>query len=354
MFAHRIAPLALSLFAGCSGGNVASSLATAPEFAPTDQTKCSVAKSQSRPLIVEWPSADRGDLETKAKSGVVAVRYSGCEMTILPHCAAPGKYQYTAFTRKDDLITIRDADELYANVPVGAAKLETKLAKKGELNVVMTMVGKFVSDRSAFDPADLVGECGGATHTVSAMTAGAFEFFAGAEADVAGGATIFGAGAGAKTSAARELLNRDGDKASCDKATDSDEKPPSGCGAIIRVEVTPLRSAQQSTSAPPPAPLRTSPRCGGTHGDSGRRHDRVHADDPRQRSHQRNLLRNVDLQKARAPLQRRRQVVHARCGGLLLHLLPPGGRGAVLSEPHDLPEAARGSISTGFHRHYAV
>src|SRR5262245_9268224 len=97
----RALPLC-GLLASCSGGNAASNLAAPPAFAPKDQTKCGVTKSQARPLIVEWPSADRGDLEAQAKAGLVAVRYVGCEMEVLPRCKAPGAYVYTPFTRKDD------------------------------------------------------------------------------------------------------------------------------------------------------------------------------------------------------------------------------------------------------------
>src|SRR5579862_7647544 len=119
------APLGALLAAAivaCSGGNAASQLAAAPAFDPKDQTKCGVSKSQAKPLIVEWPSADRAALETQAKKGLVAVRYEGCEMEILGRCRAKGSYGYTATTRKRDTITLRDADDLYANVPVGAAK----------------------------------------------------------------------------------------------------------------------------------------------------------------------------------------------------------------------------------------
>lgn len=57
---HRLlllAPLALPI--ACAGGQAASALARPPDFAPPGQTKCSVARSQAKPLIIEWPSADR-------------------------------------------------------------------------------------------------------------------------------------------------------------------------------------------------------------------------------------------------------------------------------------------------------
>ena len=270
-FAAGVArPAALvALFLGgaaCSGGNVASEIAKPPGFDPSGQTKCAVAKSQTRPLIVEWPSADRGDLEAQARDGLVVVRYSGCDMTLLPRCKAPGAYRYAAFTRKDDRITIRDADELYANVPLGAAKLEGKLASKGELNVSMTLVGKYVADRYDVPRDELEGDCELATHVVSSLTAGAFEFFAGADAEAGGSATAFGAGAGAKSQTQRELLNRDGDKAACLKATRADKEPPEGCGALLRLEVMPVGApgSAKARPAPTPTPTAEAPKASAT------------------------------------------------------------------------------------------
>ncbi len=88
------------LACGCSGGNVARELATAPEFDPEGQTKCKVKKSQSKPLIVEWPSAERVDLEVGRKQGSLVVRYDGCEMQLLTRCKAPGSYGYQAVAQK--------------------------------------------------------------------------------------------------------------------------------------------------------------------------------------------------------------------------------------------------------------
>src|SRR6186997_2588172 len=120
----RLALLGLVATAACSGGNAASTLAKPPEFDPKNQTKCGVTKSQAEPLIVEWPSAARGKLEADMRRGVVAVRYVGCDMEVLGQCTAKGSYGYTPITRKRDRITMRDADDLYANIPVGAARLE--------------------------------------------------------------------------------------------------------------------------------------------------------------------------------------------------------------------------------------
>ncbi len=243
-----LALLAL-IVVGCGPGT--RPVAQAPAFEPAGQSKCRVKKSSDRPLIIEWPSSDRAALESTAKRGLVVVRYSGCEMEVLPRCQLGGSYRYTATTRKLEKVSIRDADELYAQVPVGAAKLEGKLEKAGELNVAMHVVGRF--DAVEPEKPKLDGACDGATHVVTAMTTGAFEFFAGAEAEAGGGASVLGAGAGAKSSTRNELLSKDGDAEACAGPTPDTSGPPTGCGAILRLEVSELGSlATLAKAAPPP------------------------------------------------------------------------------------------------------
>ena len=236
------APSLTACFPG-DGGNVASHLATPPSYNPAGQSKCSVKKSAEHPLIVEWPSADRATLEAKAQSGLVAVRYIGCEMEVLHRCRLPGKYAYTAITPKHDSVTIKDADELYANMPVGAARLEGKLEKSGQLQVSMTIVGRFEADHTAFTPTELDGDdCDRATHIVSGMTTGAFELSAGASATVGGQAGAFGVGAGGKSSSSHETLERDGREEKCEGGSRHAGEPPDGCGAVLRLDLVPLQA----------------------------------------------------------------------------------------------------------------
>ncbi|MBW2457332.1 MAG: hypothetical protein JRI68_22680, partial [Deltaproteobacteria bacterium] len=249
---RHLLPFALATtLLSCGAGGPAAPLAVPPTYQPKGQSKCSISKSKGRPLVVEWPSADRAALEALAKRGLVAVRYEGCEMELLAQCSVPGIYGYTPTTIKRDRITIRDADELYAHVPLGAAKLEGKLAKAGELNVSMTIVGRYDSDRTVVAGSDLEGMCGKATHVITGLTIGAFEFFAGADATVGVGAEVVVAGAGAQSTAQRETLNQDGDPEACGAASVEDAQPPDGCGATLRVEVVPLTGAP----APAPAPV---------------------------------------------------------------------------------------------------
>jgi hypothetical protein len=222
-----------------------------PAFDPPGQAKCGVVKSQSEPLVVEWPSAARGKLEALARESMVAVRYEGCDMEVLSQCRVPqAKYAYHPITRKHDRVAIKNADELYANVPIGAARLEGKLASAGELDVEMTLIGRW--EGPSVKREALAGDCARATHVVTALTTGAFRFYAGAESQQGGGAAVLGVGAGAKTSSSRELLAEDGDDAACAKTGPGDSSPPFGCGAIVRLEVVPLDQPRQAQPSCPP------------------------------------------------------------------------------------------------------
>ncbi len=251
--------------AGCVP-NLAAQAAKPPDFDRPGEAKCGVAKSQAEPLVVEWPSAARAKLEALSRTGVVAVHYSGCEMEVLASCNAPGKYAYTAITPKRDHVAIRNEDDLYANIPLGAARLEGKLERAGELDVDMSIVGRYASDRAVVRADELQGpDCSKATHVVTALTVGAFDFFAGAGASVSGSArsAVGGIGGGGGSQSEKELLNSDGRMDTCKGATTSDGRPPDGCGAILRLEVVPLGQAKRDTAVgaakPPPAPTTGTP-----------------------------------------------------------------------------------------------
>ncbi len=247
--------LVASCMASC-GATPASKMLGTPEYAPADQTKCGVEKSQANPLIVEWPSADRLQLENKVREGLVAVHYQGCEMRVLPRCNIGAKYRYLGGTRKQDSVEIRDEDDLYATLPVGAARLEGKLARSGKLTVAMDMVGRYEAERASLRLDDLQGDCEGATHFVYGVTVGAFDFYAGGEASVGGGVNVAGVGGGGHSTSERETLTRDGDQAACTKSSSADPSPPDNCGALIRLEVVPLTRPAPATppaSVPEPA-----------------------------------------------------------------------------------------------------
>ena len=205
--------------------------------------RCGGSGQIVRPLIIEWPATDRASLAGRLRKGqVIVVRYEGCSVEVMRDCAAPETgYEYIGITRKNDRIAIRTTDELYANMPLTAISLEAKLAKAGELNVAMALVGNYEAHRSRFDVSELVGRCDGATHVIAAAQVGAFQFFTGAGAEIGVGVEAEGvAGVGGRSTASREVLNEDGDAGACESSTPSDEGPPAECGALLRLELTAL------------------------------------------------------------------------------------------------------------------
>jgi len=227
---------------GCNKpGGAAQQLTQAPTMeSATGEAKCGVRSSSAKPLVVEWPAAERAALEARASRGLVAVRYQGCEMEVLTTCTANGTYEYVGLTQKREGVKITNADDLYAQLPVGAAGLEAKLERSGQLNVDMTIVGRREADAHEFTEQSLDGRCDEATHVITGLTVGAFEFYSGAAAEIGGGVKAGNVGVGASSSSSKELLKSDGDSAACSVASSSDEVAPEGCGALLRVEVVPI------------------------------------------------------------------------------------------------------------------
>src|SRR5688500_5170533 len=110
----RVRFLVVGLFlpASCAVGSASSSLAPAPSLEQSGQATCKVKRSHLRPLVVAWASADRAALEARMRDGPIIVRYTGCELDVLPRCRAKhGDYKFVGVTRKTDRISILDEDE---------------------------------------------------------------------------------------------------------------------------------------------------------------------------------------------------------------------------------------------------
>lgn len=242
LLAFAAAGLILTAGTGCpKKGSPSDQLAQSPDLATqTGQAKCGVKASAAKPLVVEWPAADRGALEARANRSLVAVRYQGCEMEVLTNCTVEGAYSYLGLNQKREGVRIKSVDELYAQLPVGAVALEGKLERAGQLNVDMVIVGRKEAERSEFSERDLEGRCDEATHVITGITLGAFSFYAGASAEVGAGVKVGNIGAGASSGTEREVLKEDGNADSCAAASQSDATAPDGCGALLRVEVVPI------------------------------------------------------------------------------------------------------------------
>lgn len=257
-------PLWLLLLAACGGaGRELASPAQAPELPKTFATKCDAKHPEMRPLIVEWPATDRAALEAAALHGQVVVRHEGCSLELLPQCKVkkPTAYAYTPITPKDDVVTMANEQELYASIPAFAAKFEAKLRSSGKLSAKMHIVGMYEARGHAPTAEELEGDCSRATHVVTGIPIGSFEFVADGRSEAAGSATVAGAGAGAGKLSSSETLSRDGDAEACATAKRDDTHPPDRCGALLRLELASLRPATPVAADCPPGKVRDNGAC---------------------------------------------------------------------------------------------
>jgi uncharacterized protein len=197
-------------------------------------------------MIVEWPTADRMKVEALAAKGLVFLHYEGCRIEVVAQCHGPGSYAWTGTTRRRDRIILTDRDELYANIPLGAASLEGTLARAGSLRIEMTIVGRFESDRANVRADELKGDaCSRATHVVAGIAVGAFRFATGTSGKIGASASVMGAKTGGASESAQETLAEDGDEAACTNAKAGSLSPPANCAAPLRLELIPIGQAKQ-------------------------------------------------------------------------------------------------------------
>jgi hypothetical protein len=235
--------LAAVLFTSACGGAPARAVRPDPPKIAGDE--CGAGKTHLRPLIVEWSSGDRASLEALSRRQLLVVKYVGCDLEVLRGCRAPGDYQYIAITPKRDEITMRDRDELYAELPLGAAELGGALETSRDLRLDMATGGMLESSIPSVRVDQLAGECDGASHVVSALAVGAFQLTSGSSARVGAKAGALGAGAGGESESTRRSLSRDGDLSSCRADADS---PPARCRALLRLELLPLGARRPTCS----------------------------------------------------------------------------------------------------------
>ena len=216
------------------------------------EASCGAAQKSTAPLVVDWSSQQRVDLEVAMKRGTVALRYGCDEVELLADCRIPGSYAFVGVSRKEDVVSLSSSDELKASLPVGAARLAAEVAGEAKLDLAMVLVGKASSGWTALTRTDLPAGCESATHVVRAATLGAFSLARGSEGRVATAAEAFGAGAGGSSTSAKNLLVRDGDLESCLGSTREATRPPEGCGATIRLELEPVVESASLPKGPPP------------------------------------------------------------------------------------------------------
>ncbi len=230
--------VSLSVALAACGGAELIPRAAAPGAPTQGLTKCSIAASHGNPLVTEWPASEKANLEVRLREGAVAVAYSGCDMRIVPECRAGGGYQWLRTTVATDIIEIRNQDELYAKLPIGAVSLEGELRSSGKLAMQTTVAGQVRLTGIAVDAVPETPECTRATHLLSSMSIGAFKLRTGGKLEAGAGVNTPVGGAGVGTESSERLLREAGQMERCSESTDQAAHPD--CRSPIQMFLTPL------------------------------------------------------------------------------------------------------------------
>jgi len=256
--------LLLPLFGGhgCKAGTAGKAVTPPPPSAgeAMRELECQEGQSHAEPLVVDWGSDDRADLEVAMRDGVVVAAYDCNSFRVLERCRARGGYRFAGVSRKEDVVQITGRDELHANLPLGKAELSAVVDRGATIDVALVTVGKQRTGAFQVARTDLEGDCEGASHFVSSALVGAFAMGTGTRGEVGTVAQLFSvANVGGSSTNERQSLNRDGDLQACTGANPSDPAPPAQCQSILRVELVALVDTPPQQipggNLPPPEPV---------------------------------------------------------------------------------------------------
>jgi hypothetical protein len=250
---------------------------TAGGTTPPPPTECSDARLPTEPDLMAWDSASRANLAAMHEEGAIAVRYQldGCEpkLMVLPNCIGPRDptYKYKPYSATDKKIA-RNTQELFAELPLGAASLRAKLGRDRAIRTDYALVGLLtLPPASSWRHEDLAGTgCEEATHVVARIYLGGFALASGNATEIEAAASFFAIGnAGAGHSSQRIEVQTEGEEAACVKARTTGEGQRM-CNVPLRVGLVPLEGVEDELGlATPGADL-----------DRGRKEVTIFTDDP--------------------------------------------------------------------------
>jgi len=238
--------LLLALSLGCGAGLPAENLrpqeTTAQEALGLADVPahCREVGGYGEPLVVDWDTKRRLDLELAMRRGIAVVRYDCRRLELLPDCRVEGGYRFAGVSRKEDVVQLKGRDEIEANLPFSGAQLGARLARDASLDLALVRVGKKATTVADLPATALEGRCDGATHFVRGATVGAFAMARGTRGEVRAVAQMFGLGTTGQSRSERSSDVRDGDLTSCRTSDPDAEAPPDECQSAIRLELVPL------------------------------------------------------------------------------------------------------------------
>lgn len=224
-------------FLPACGGNADFARAKAPGV-PDTEARCQAAARGESPLVTEWSSAEKANLQARLRAGALAVEYTGCSMRPITACTVRGSYRWQRTTLSSESIEIHNQDELFTKLPLGALTLGGELARSGRLAVRTAVSGQYVLEGSTTADVPDYGDCSAATHLLVGVSIGSFKLHSGGTLQAGGsvGAGLYSGGA--QTSSSENLLREAGDFESCRQS--SDEKPEMNCSSPIQAFLAPL------------------------------------------------------------------------------------------------------------------
>jgi hypothetical protein len=213
---------------------------------------CTAVADHGQPLVVDWKSHERANLEEAMAGGVAVVAYDCRMLRLLGDCHLDGSYGTLGISRKEEVIELENADEIKANLPTFGGKLvadfKAEMDRGSALNLAMIMVGKRRTTVSSAARGQLRGTCEGATHFIRGAFLGAFAMGTGTRGRVSAAAQLFGSGTSGESTSTKRVKNRDGDPTVCTQVQPGASSLPAGCSAILRLELAPLAAPATVTA----------------------------------------------------------------------------------------------------------
>jgi sulfatase modifying factor 1 len=197
-----------------------------------------------------WAPESRMVLSTLRKQGVVAVQYrkQGCDVSLelLPDCIGAGSYTFEPYSHRDTK-TASNVDELYAQFPLGAARLAGKLSGNRALRTDFVFVGMgTLPAGTIYQQSDLKGPgCDRATHVIRRIYLGGFAMEAGEERVLQAQGNVFLAGAGATHQAGSERITFEGTPEACQRALQTGHEEPL-CSVPVKIGLLSIEGAGKS------------------------------------------------------------------------------------------------------------
>ena len=237
------AAAAACLAMGCGPGAIKDVVGQpdTPEIPGKAECKPGDITKKLSPLIIDWPSTLRGDLETvMAEQSVAVIKFSCDGVEVLTDCQVPGAYGYRGISPKEENTLIEGADDISANFGGVQFGANVDFSQSAKLDLATVTVGKRSTPRKVLTKGELGEYCEGATHFVRRADIGAFAMSTGSNVQAGAALQVFGQGVSGGSSSTENKSNKDGDPKSCKGADRKSEDAPSGCGALIRVTLMPI------------------------------------------------------------------------------------------------------------------